>query len=126
MKQWNGNKMRKWSHTFSRCSKTSHPHSTLIDHGSCCHIAHAKLSFLWISRKSPNVSDKLILWFGLVFVFFLFLFLRETQYTTETVPHMPFPESCHETERKLSRSQESCPYGKRMKLCLRTTNTLSH
>lgn len=54
MKQWNGDKMRKWSHTFSTCSKVSHPHSPLTDHGSCCHTAHAVLSFLWFSQKSPS------------------------------------------------------------------------
>lgn len=37
MKQGNREKMRKWSHTLSTCSKMSHPHWPRTDHGSCCH-----------------------------------------------------------------------------------------
>lgn len=72
-KQWNGDKMRKWSHTFSTCPKTTHPHSPLIHHGSCCHVAHAKLSFPWISRKAQPSMINLFIYIGLfVCLFFLF------------------------------------------------------
>lgn len=52
MKQWYEKKMRKWSHTISTCYKATHPHSPLIDHGSCGHRVYAKLSFLWFKKSN--------------------------------------------------------------------------
>lgn len=56
MKQGNREKMRKWSHTLSTCFKTSHPHSPLIDHGSCCHRVHFDRSFLWFTKMPLSVT----------------------------------------------------------------------
>lgn len=72
MKQWNGEKMRKWSHTFSTCSKTSHPHSPLIDHGSCCHRVHAELSFLWFKKSDVQWQTYLVICLAFLSVLFYF------------------------------------------------------
>lgn len=59
LKQWNGDKKRKWSHTFSTCPKTSHPHAVLLNHGSCCHVAHVALSFLRHCGRRLSSPDRL-------------------------------------------------------------------
>ena len=116
MRQWNGAKKRKWSHTFSTCPKTSHPHLPLTDHGSCCHISHARLSLQWFLRKVRLGWQTL---FGLSVLFWTW----EIQVIIETVPHTTH-FICPVT--KLARSGEICPYGRRMKLCLHTPDVLSH
>lgn len=89
MKQWNGDKMRKWSHTFSTCPKMSHPHSPLIDHGSCCHKAHAKLSFLWFKKSDLQRQTCTVILLSIFIC--LALFLKAIQITMKTVSHSPFP-----------------------------------
>lgn len=69
MKQGNREKMRKWSHTLSTCSKTSHPHSPPIDHGSRCHWVYFVLSFLWFTKIPPSVTNFLGNLFGLLLPF---------------------------------------------------------
>lgn len=58
MKQGNREKMRKWSHTLSTCSKMSHPHWPRTDHGSCCHRLSASGARRRCGDKNPTFCHK--------------------------------------------------------------------
>lgn len=110
MKQQYGEMMRKWSHTFSTCSKTSQLHSPLADHGSCCHSVPSFLR----PKKSSKQRRRAAL-FGLL------LLLRAIQSTVKDTSSFP-SSGFEETRPALSRTVHMAKGGR----CVYTHLMLFH